>query len=65
MQAKFATLIDPASSASYQACWDEHLGAIPEWTARVARVAKGSKKPSLFNRYWEKQETLDAEPFAG
>jgi secernin len=64
MQAKFDALIEASSPASYQACWDEHLDAIPDWTACVARTATGKKKHYFFNRYWYKQDQLDAAPLS-
>ena len=59
MQTKFDSL---SSNESYQACWDEHLAAIPDWINRVEQAVNGRKKLSLFNRYWNEQRALDQIP---
>jgi len=60
MQAKFNALSETPSPASTQACWNEHLDTIPAWTARIEGAAAGNNRLSLFNRYWKKQDALDA-----
>jgi dipeptidase len=39
--------------------WEAHRQQLQDWTQRVARIAKGRKSYSLFDRYWAEQDKLD------
>jgi dipeptidase len=61
MQERFKAESD-LPSASMQHCWDEHREVIPQWTARVACESKPMGAARPFDRYWQRQSTLDTLP---
>ena len=62
---KFQQRIDAApdlSTGGVQHYWDEHREIIPEWTERVISETTQPRRARPFDRYWQRQNLLDALP---